>query len=226
MLFSNSLLAACLAAVGTSAVLPRQYTEVDADSLSCQASHEAHDLSAQTNPQNDAGHSLSPQTYSELDPGYSLRCLDSSDLKCSSGPSPLLTNLPGTFNITNFDFGCTAGCFWYLDVSVELNPGNASTSQHPGFSVPVHIQGSLDDDTTYVVNNTAGPNQSAGAYIIKASNLLQLEYLVTIPDANNPNGGATYNYTAAIEVYSATGDQAALQQPNFRVEEQLASGAA
>ncbi|CAK1358137.1 unnamed protein product [Cercospora beticola] len=162
-----------------------------------------------------------------LDPAFSLRCLDKPNLDCNAPtPTPLSQPLPGTFNITNFIFGCTSGCYWYLDVSVEINPGNVSTPEHPGFTTPVHIQGGLDENKDYVVNATAGENQSVGAYIGKESGVLQLEYVVNVPDQWNPNGGATYNYTAAVQVYAATSNQADLQEPNFRVAEQQATGIA
>ncbi|PPJ56664.1 hypothetical protein CBER1_01765 [Cercospora berteroae] len=161
------------------------------------------------------------------DPAYSLRCLDKPNLDCNAPtPSPLTTPLPGTFNITNFIFGCTSGCYWYLDLSIEINPGSTSTPEHPGFTNPVHIQGGLDENKSYVVNATAGENQSVGAYIEKESGILQLEYVVNVPDQWNPNGGATYNYTAAVQVYAATSHQADLQEPNFRVAEQQATGIA
>ncbi|KAF2217036.1 hypothetical protein CERZMDRAFT_93099 [Cercospora zeae-maydis SCOH1-5] len=212
MFFSNSLLAASLAALATSAVVPAGSTYEN-------------DLSPGTNSQLDVPPGSTYET-SPIDPGFSLRCLDSPDLKCPEPAPSFLTNLPGIFNVTNFSFGCSFSCYWYLDVSVELKPGNESTPQHPGFTHPVHLEGSLDDDTKYVVNQTACKGQSVGAYIVKETNLLQLEYVVSIPDANNPNGGATYNYTSAIEVFSATGSQATLQKPNFLVEEQKATGVA
>ncbi|CAK3820394.1 Hypothetical predicted protein [Lecanosticta acicola] len=126
--------------------------------------------------------------------------------------SPLVTKNPlegNNFNVTNFIFGCTAGCFWYFDVSID-----GSEANHPAIDTPVHCEGNLDDNKTYKPCGNVSETQHISAYIVKDTNELKLQYEVF-----NYYTAATYWYLGNTTVYAATGDNAALQKPNFRVNE-------
>ncbi|KAI5363070.1 hypothetical protein Slin15195_G104470 [Septoria linicola] len=156
-----------------------------------------------------------------VDPASSLRCLDSPDLQCNnnnirSNPTDDLT--PGAFNITNFIYGCTSGCYWYFNVSVEGTYAN-----HPAAPTPVYLQGGLDENTDYVRGNVSG-TQQISAYIVKETNTLKLEYEVSYPDLGP--SGAVYRYYGEQVVYAATSVNASLQEPNFKVNETRFTGVA
>ena len=113
------------------------------------------------------------------------------------------------FNVTNFVFGCTVGCYWYLDVSVEGNGPN-----HPAVKTPIHCEGGLDEDKDYVKCGNISDTQAIYAYIVKDTNQLKLQYEVQKPEET-----AVYRYYGHKKVYAATSDQADLQKPNFDVKE-------
>lgn len=120
------------------------------------------------------------------------------------------------FNVTNFVFGCTVGCDWYFDLAIE-----GSAANHPETLPPVKCQGNLDDTTDYKECGFVSETQHLYAYIVKATNELKLQYEVF-----NYNTGATYRYYGNETVYAATGDNADLQEPNFKVPESSATGVA
>lgn len=120
------------------------------------------------------------------------------------------------FNVTNFVFGCTVGCYWNFDVSVE-----GSGPNHPAVDTPVHCEGGLDEDTDYVQCGNVSETQTIYAYIVKENNDLKLQYEVQVPGET-----AVYRYYGNQTVYAATSDQADLQEPNFKVLETEATGVA
>ncbi|KAF2159186.1 hypothetical protein M409DRAFT_71191 [Zasmidium cellare ATCC 36951] len=120
------------------------------------------------------------------------------------------------FNVTNFVFGCTTGCYWYLDVSVE-----GEGPHHPAVNTPVHCEGGLDEDTDYVQCGNVSDTQAIYAYIVKDTNELNLQYEVQYPEET-----AVYRYYGQQTVYAATSDQADLQEPNFKVLETETTGVA
>ncbi|EME46806.1 hypothetical protein DOTSEDRAFT_70694 [Dothistroma septosporum NZE10] len=116
---------------------------------------------------------------------------------------------PGQFDITNFIFGCTAGCFWYLDIAVH-----PAVANHPSVPSSVHCQGNLDDNKSFKECDHVTNESKLYAFIGKDDNLLQLKYEVT-----NSSTSTVYNYYGEKEVYAATSAYADLQTPNFNVTE-------
>ena len=123
-------------------------------------------------------------------------------------------SLPGTFEVTNFSFGCTASCYYSFDVVVS-----GSADHHPDFTTPVKCSGGLDENTDYTECGTVSQTQSVLAYIEKDTSLLKLKYVTQ--DLSN---GATYSYLGEKEVYSATGPNADKQSADFCVPETTAFG--
>ena len=82
------------------------------------------------------------------------------------------------------------------------------------------MKGGLDENKDYVVANVSA-TQEIAAYIVKETNELKLRYTVQYPEYT-----AVYNYYGNTTVYAATSDKAALQQPNFKVAENYATGVA
>ncbi|KAK4496809.1 hypothetical protein PRZ48_012793 [Zasmidium cellare] len=120
------------------------------------------------------------------------------------------------FDVTNFVFGCTVGCYWSLDVSVE-----GEGEHHPAVDTPVHCEGGLDEDTDYVQCGNVSDTQAIYAYIVKDTNELKLQYEVQYPEET-----AVYRYYGQQVVYAATSDKADLQEPNFKVLETETTGVA
>lgn len=125
----------------------------------------------------------------------------------------------GNFSVTDFVFGCTVGCNWYFNVTVEGEFAN-----HPAVTTPVPCEGSFED-VDYVECGPISETQSVYAYIQKgnetADNLLKLQYTNSVP-----SNTAYYNYFGEEVVYAATSDKAALQEPEFIVEETSATAVA
>ncbi|KAI6794608.1 hypothetical protein KC367_g733 [Hortaea werneckii] len=114
------------------------------------------------------------------------------------------------FEVSNFIFGCTAGCYWYFNATVSGDSAN-----HPCVSTPVYCNGNLDDDTDYKeCTSTGSDSSSISAFIEKASNTLFLRYTVSDVEA-----GSTYNYYGNDTVYAATSSDADKQEPKFFVPE-------
>ncbi|KAF2216952.1 hypothetical protein CERZMDRAFT_89740 [Cercospora zeae-maydis SCOH1-5] len=128
--------------------------------------------------------------------------------------APAKRDLPGTFEVTNFVYGCSASCFWSFDLGVS-----GSAQNHPATGPTVKCSGSLDNDTDYVQCGTVSETQTLSAYIEKANNVLHLRY-----DVTNYNTGATYKYYGDETVYSSTGPDAAKQEESFCVKENRATG--
>ena len=134
----------------------------------------------------------------------------------SAAPATSSTN-QYAFEVTNFVFGCSAGCYYNFDVTAPDSGLN-----HPAITTPVHCSGGLDQDTDYVTCGTISETQSIAAYIVKATNELKLRYEVNVPTET----GGRYDYYGEKEVYSATGDDASKQSANFSVPETSATGVA
>ncbi|KAI5363083.1 hypothetical protein Slin15195_G104600 [Septoria linicola] len=123
--------------------------------------------------------------------------------------------LPGNFAVSNFVFGCTAGCNYSFDLAVE-----GSAENHPAVTKSVKCSGDLEA-TDYVQCGHVSKTQRLYAYIEKDTNKLKLEYEVSRPKAS-----AVYRYTGEKTVYAATSDQADKQKKNFKVKETAATGVA
>ncbi|KAK4627303.1 Ecp20-3 [Fulvia fulva] len=117
---------------------------------------------------------------------------------------------PGQFEVTNFVFGCTVGCDWYLDIAVH--PDIAGT--HPSVPNGVHCEGNLDDNKSFKECAHVSNGSKLYAFISKDDNLLQLRYEVT-----DVATSTVYNYYGEKAVYAATSDYADLQTPEFNVTE-------
>merc|ERR1712070_529311 len=96
------------------------------------------------------------------------------DLAIPRNPLPLNHTIQHVFEVSNFIFGCTAGCYWYFNATVSGDSAN-----HPCVSTPVYCNGNLDDDTDYKeCTSTGSESSSISAFIEKASNTLFLRYTV------------------------------------------------
>ncbi|KAM3424602.1 hypothetical protein BST61_g6592 [Cercospora zeina] len=125
-------------------------------------------------------------------------------------------DLPGTFEVTNFSYGCSASCYWSFDLSVS-----GSAENHPAVDPTYKCSGGLDENTDYVQCAKVSETQSLSAYIEKDNNTLHLQY-----DVQNYNTGATYKYFGEEVVYSSTGSDADKQKESFCVPENRATGVA
>ncbi|KXT18033.1 hypothetical protein AC579_4597 [Pseudocercospora musae] len=128
--------------------------------------------------------------------------------------SPLGTvDPPATahFHVSKFVFGCSAGCNWSFNVTVEGEAKN-----HPELKTPVTCSGGLDQDKDYKKCDVGAVSktQQVLAYIDKDTNELKLQYAV-----NNLEEHKTYRYYGEKEVYAATSDKGKLQQDEFDVPE-------
>jgi hypothetical protein len=93
------------------------------------------------------------------------------------------------------------------------------SENHPAVNTPVKCKGGLDENPTYVDCGFVSDTSTISAYIIKANtteevNTLQLKYT-----ANKPAENSWCQFTGSSVVYAETSTDAALQQPNFSVNE-------
>ncbi|CAK1358049.1 hypothetical protein CB0940_07293 [Cercospora beticola] len=123
-------------------------------------------------------------------------------------------DLPGTFEISNFVFGCTVGCNYNFDLTVS-----GSAENHPAVA-PTYVKCSGDlESTDYVQCGDVSETQRLYAYIEKDTNELHLQY-----EVQNYNTGAIYRYYGEEIVYAATSEDADKQEECFEVKENRATG--
>ena len=133
-----------------------------------------------------------------------------------AAPAPLEERADlGEFNVTNFVFGCTSGCYWYFDVTV-----GPKSSHHPAVTKPVHCEGNLDDNKSFTDGTCAdfSDNKAIRAYI-GPKGRLNLQY-----EVNFPKEGSTYWYQGGKKVGAQTSDNPSPAQ--FTVPEAKASAIA
>lgn len=122
----------------------------------------------------------------------------------------------GTFEVTDFSFGCTAGCNWQFNVT---NPANYPL--HPPVAVSVHCEGAWTlstDAIDYVACDSISDTQTIRAYIDPVTSELSLKYEVF-----HPYDRTTSTFTGNATVFAATSLNADLQKPEFVVNEQTAT---
>lgn len=134
----------------------------------------------------------------------------------AAAPAADKASLPGKFDVTNFSFGCTAGCYWSFDLAVE-----GSAASHPATGPAVKCEGSLNDDTDYVKCGNVSETQHLYAYIVKDTNELKLQY-----EVNDYTKATVFRYYGEKKVYAATSADAAKQKKNFKVKESSATAVA
>ncbi|KAF7197604.1 hypothetical protein HII31_01107 [Pseudocercospora fuligena] len=135
--------------------------------------------------------------------------------------SPLLAIEPpvtAQFNVSKFVFGCTTGCYWSFNVTVE-----GEFKNHPELKSPVTCSGGLDENKDYKKCDVGdvSETQEVLAYIVKDTNMLKLQYAV-----NNLEERSTYRFYGEKKVYAATSDQAKLQKEEFFVPETVVAAVA
>ncbi|CZT18384.1 uncharacterized protein RCC_04228 [Ramularia collo-cygni] len=129
----------------------------------------------------------------------------------------------GSFEVSNFIFGCTSGCNWYFDVSIA-----GSFLNHPAIDTPVHCEGGWaldpsDVPSEYVECGPISQTQSVSAYVTRAVEEGEQSVLNLVYSTSNPLTGAVFKYYGDDNVYSATGYNASLQQSEFSVPETSAT---
>lgn len=121
------------------------------------------------------------------------------------------TSQKDTFEVSNFVFGCTSTCDWYMDVSFN---GGAS----------YYCKGSLQQTTDYTQCSGEG-DEVLAAYIDNftdnTKNILKLQY-----EVSNAEEGTRYDYYGEDRVYAATSDDADKQEAQFTVPVSSATGVA
>lgn len=117
----------------------------------------------------------------------------------------------GSFDVSNFVFGCTVGCNYYFDV--EFNGASSA-----------HCEGTLEDKD-YVECKLAEEDDSERvlAFIdtTEDKNNLKLQY-----ETSDAEAGTRYNYYGEEQVYAATSEDADKQEDSFNVEVSSVTGVA
>ncbi|EME88453.1 uncharacterized protein MYCFIDRAFT_209811 [Pseudocercospora fijiensis CIRAD86] len=117
------------------------------------------------------------------------------------------------YDVTKFVYGCSAGCHWSFNVTVEGEYKN-----HPELQTPVTCSGGLDENQDYKkCDGAPSETQEVAAYIDKATNLLKVRYTVKNLEEHN-----TYKFYGDKRVYASTSADAKLQQEDFAVPESVA----
>lgn len=125
------------------------------------------------------------------------------------GAASLAAAAPSTkkdsFAVSNFVFGCTAGCYYNFDVSFKDSEA--------------HCAGSLEDKDYVKCEGADG----VSAYIDTSADKNDLKLQAEV---SNVAAGSRYNYYGDKQVYAATSSDADKQKESFKVQVKKTTGVA